>query len=279
MASKNISRRAVIVAAISVSATPRVAGLSIAAARPRQEEKTNDLLELAIAAHGGWDRWRKLTKLTAWATIGGALWALKGKEGKRGSIRIEIDPHREHLEQYPFLGIRGQHSVFEPDRVAVEADDGRILQSRNNPRAAFAGHVLATPWDDLHLVYFSGSAEWTYLTTPFFVKLPGFKTEEIEPWSEAGQEWRRLKVLFPPSIASHSTDQVFYFNKNGILCRHDYIAEVAGGRPAANYASNPKEFGGFVMPTARRVYSRGPDNHPVTDRTIVAIDFHDIRAE
>jgi len=91
-----------------------------------------------------------------------------------------------YVSETPSLGIPGQHSVFEPDRAAVETDDRQILQSRSNPRAPFAGHVLETSWDDLHLVYFSGSAEWTYLTTPFLFRLPGFTTEEIEPWSEPG---------------------------------------------------------------------------------------------
>ena len=40
------------------------------------------------------------------------------------------------------------------------------------------------PWDDLHLAYFSGYAMWNYLNTPFIFALPGFQTEEIEPWDE-----------------------------------------------------------------------------------------------
>jgi hypothetical protein len=41
----------------------------------------NDLLDLALAAHGGWDHWQHHSKLTANASVGGVLWAVKGKDG------------------------------------------------------------------------------------------------------------------------------------------------------------------------------------------------------
>jgi hypothetical protein len=46
----------------------------------------SDQLEKAITAHGGSDRWQKLTKLTAQATIGGRL------GGILNDVRIEVDP-------------------------------------------------------------------------------------------------------------------------------------------------------------------------------------------
>jgi hypothetical protein len=32
---------------------------------------------------------------------------------------------------------------------------------------------------------------------------PGVKSEELEPWQEAGETWRRLKVRLPTDIATH----------------------------------------------------------------------------
>jgi hypothetical protein len=52
----------------------------------------SDQLEKAITAHGGSDRWQKLTKLTAQATIGGRRWPAKGKGGILDDVRIEVDP-------------------------------------------------------------------------------------------------------------------------------------------------------------------------------------------
>ena len=59
------------------------------------------------------------------------------------------------------------------------------------------------------------------LTSPFLLKLANVLTEEIEPWheQEQGDVWSRLKVTFPLEIAIHSAEQVFYFNKKGLLRR------------------------------------------------------------
>jgi hypothetical protein len=50
---------------------------------------------------------------------------------------------------------------------------------------------------------------WTYLPTPFLFAMDGVATEELQPWRENGEMWRRLKVTFPHSIATHSTVQTF----------------------------------------------------------------------
>jgi hypothetical protein len=235
----------------------------------------SDLLDLAIAAHGGWDHWQHLSKLTASASVGGVLWAAKGKDGIVDNLVAEVDCHRQHVV---FISPE-LRSIYSPSRTAIETNDGKIVESRDNPRAAFEGHIEETKWDNLHLVYFSGYAMWTYLTSPFLLKLPNVRTEEIEPWDEQGQVWRRLKATFPPDIATHSTEQVFYFDKKGLLRRQDYNVDVLGGAPSANYASEHKEFSGLDFPTRRRVYRCRPNGQPILDRVIVSIDFREIKAD
>ena len=56
----------------------------------------NDLLDLALDAHGGWDYWQHLSKLTANASVGGVLWALKGKDGILDNLVVEVDCHRQY---------------------------------------------------------------------------------------------------------------------------------------------------------------------------------------
>jgi hypothetical protein len=232
----------------------------------------NDLLELAVAAHGGQKRWQDLRRLSAHVAIGGAVWKLKGWPGAVADSHVDVDPHRQHVEYRPFLGA-DQYSVYEPHRTAIKAASGETVGQREAPRKSFEGHSLTTPWDTQHLVYFSGYAIWTYLTAPFLFKLPGFQTEEVEPWSEDGEVWRRLKVRFPSNVHSHSAEQVFYFDASGILRRHDYSVDIMGGTSSAHYAEEPKEFGGIIFPTKRRVYTRGTDNRPIRDRVAVAIEI------
>ena len=65
---------------------------------------------------------------------------------------------------------------------------------------------------------------WNYLTAPFLVALPDFETEEIDPWQENGETWRRLRVKFPDYIATHSAEETFYVNSQGLVVRMDYNA-------------------------------------------------------
>src|SRR5262249_46939955 len=57
---------------------------------------------------------------------------------------------------------------------------------------------------------------------------PGVESEEVEPWQEAGETWRRLKVRFPADIATHSTEQTLYLDRQGLLRRQDYNVEIDG---------------------------------------------------
>ena len=150
------------------------------------------------------------------------------------------------------------------------------MRERLAPRESFAGHAMNTPWDPLHRAYFNGYAMWTYLTTPFFMAMPGFEVAEITPWQEGGESWRGLRVRFPEAIASHSREQDFYFGPDFLLRRHDYHVDVAGGFPAAQYVSNFIEAQGIRLPGRRRAYLRGPDGQPAHDLLLVAIDLSDV---
>jgi hypothetical protein len=118
---------------------------------------------------------------------------------------------------------------------------------------------------------------WNYLNTPFVFALPGFKTEEIEPWHEYGGKRRRLKVVFPDHIATHCQEQIFHVNGDGLICRMDYSAPVAGGAPTAHYLSEHKDFSGIKIATKRRALRRNADGTAIPDPVFVAIDIADIR--
>jgi hypothetical protein len=114
---------------------------------------------------------------------------------------------------------------------------------------------------------------WNYLTTPFLFAMEGFDVDELPPSRDDGQERRRLKVVFPRSIATHCREQVFYVDDQHLIARLDYVAEVSGGVPAARYLSDYKDFGGIKSATRRRAYPRNPDNTPDLNRLLVGIDI------
>jgi hypothetical protein len=236
----------------------------------------SELLELVLQAHGGLDRWNEFHKITATIVGGGGLWPLKGVVLDPGPREMTVRLHEQWASVSPF-GQPDWHSVFRPDRVTIETANGAVVQERTNPRASFSGHVMNTSWDPLHLAYFNGYAMWTYLTTPFFMAMPGFTVAEIPPWQEGNELWRGLRVRFPDEIASHSKEQDFYFGDNFLLRRHDYQVDVAGGFPAAQYVHDMVEVAGLRYPTKRLAYVRGPNRKPIRDLLLVSIDLSNFR--
>jgi len=235
----------------------------------------SDLATFAMDAHGGLDRWRRLKTVSARLLQGGVLWKLKGQEDVLRDVHVTVDLRKEWASHRPF-GHPDRHTSFQPDRVAIETSNGDVVEERLNPRGSFRGHVLDTPWDSLQLAYFAGYAIWTYLNTPFLFALPGVETEEIQPWEEKGEAWRRLKVTFPAGIATHSAEQTFYFDQHGLLKRHDYDVEISGGTPAAHSVSELEEFSGILVPTKHTIFGRQPDGTSAPEPLVVSIDVSEV---
>jgi hypothetical protein len=236
----------------------------------------SELRELVINAHGGIERWNRVKAIEGDMSITGAMWARKGWPDALKAVLVTADTRHQWISYRPFIS-EGMCSVCTPDRTLIETKDGKPIKDRKNPRAAFDGHTVETRWDDLNLAYFRGYAMWNYLNTPFVFALPGFKTEEIEPWHEDGGKRRRLKVVLPDHIATHCSEQIFHVNDEGLICRMDYSALVAGGAPTAHYLSEHKDFSGIKIATKRRALRRNADGTAIPDPVFVAIDIADIR--
>jgi hypothetical protein len=231
-----------------------------------------DLAQFAIEAHGGLERWNRFSTVSAHLIQGGVFWGAKGKAGVLDDVTVKVDLRNEKVSHWPF-GSPDRRSRFEPQRVALENANGEVLEELLQPRSSFEGHTFQTPWNDLQLAYFVGCAMWTYLNTPFFLARPDIQSEEIEPWKEGGETWRRMKVRFPKDIATHSTEQTLYFDQQGFLKRHDYHVEISGDIAGAHYVSDIKEFSGIVLPTKHRIFGLKPDGHAAAEPLVVSIDI------
>lgn len=121
-----------------------------------------ELLDLVLQAHGGLDRWNTFNRVTATIVGGGGLWPMKGVALDSSPREMTVMLHEEWASVSPF-GQPDWHTVFTPDRVAIETSAGAVVQERLDPRASFTDHVMNTRWDPLHLAYFNGYAIWTYL--------------------------------------------------------------------------------------------------------------------
>jgi hypothetical protein len=234
-----------------------------------------ELLNLALKAHGGLDRWNKVKAIEVVASITGAIWYVKGKPDFLKNVVLTSETRNERVT-VDFPG-QDKRASFEPNRIVIETAQGKLIEARDNPEESFAGQQRETPWNDIHVIYFVGEALWTYLNTPFLYTYEGFTTEEIPSIQVEGETWRRLKVTFPDRVKSHSREQISCFGPDGLLRRHDYTVDILGSATGLNYASDYRDVDGIIVPTKRRVYAYEGDYQLVKEPLLVAIDMGEIK--
>jgi hypothetical protein len=236
------------------------------------------LLAEVIHSHGGADLWRQLRRFSARMSIDGVLLAGKGKADTLKDVVVDGSTRDQFLR---FTGFTApdRRATYRPDRVTVESLDGQVLAARDEPCAAFAGHTDSTRWDDLHLAYYVGYTNWNHFTTPFLLAGEGFVCEELAPWQEDGQTWRRLKVSFPSRIATHSSEQTFYFDRQGQQRCVEYRATAAGGARFVEYTWAQEEFSGIIVPTQRSAFRIASNGQVILDPPSVTVELHDVAFE
>ena len=234
-----------------------------------------ELLNQAVTAHGGLDRWNKVKAIKVAASITGAIWYVKGKPDFLKNVILTVQTGNERVT-VDFPG-QNKRAIFEPHRIVIETTEGILIEARDNPEESFAGQQRETPWGDIHVIYFVGEALWTYLNTPFLYTHEGFTTEEIASIQVEGETWRRLKVTFPDNVKSHTKEQISCFGPDGLLRRHDYTVDILGGATGLNYALDYRNVDGIIVPTKRRVYAYEGDYQLVKEPLLVAIDMGEIK--
>lgn len=236
----------------------------------------NDLLAIALESHGGLHRWNQITRVETDLSITGAIWHFKGQPDILKRVTFSASTEEQSVSLTPFIA-PSLAAVFEEGNVRVEDRKGRVVDIRENAGAGFIGHKIESQWDLFHVAYFASYSIWGYLMAPFLYTYPGFITEELSPWEEGGEQWRRLKITFPNYLACHCRDQISYYGPDGLLRRHDYNPEVLGKAAGANYASDYQNFDGIKVPTKRRVYAHDAVGHRSAEPLLVAIDVQQLR--
>jgi hypothetical protein len=233
------------------------------------------LLDDAIEASGGMARWTKVKRFTLQLSIDGALFS---QMGQAGSFKDIVAEGSTELQSVRLAGLTGSGSsgLYQPDSVTIESLAGEVLQTWPNPRQAFFDSAAKTKWDQLYFVFFCGFSLWNYLTTPFLLAQPGVVVEELSPWSERDQLWRRLRATFPPDVVTHGPDQIFYFDAGGLQRRTDH--DLLGLR-VADYSWAHQTFSDIVVPTLRRSLRLGPDGTAIARPALVDVEIFDASFE
>lgn len=239
-----------------------------------------DLLQRALDAHGGLQKWQAAGQVRVRFRSGGRLFdaRLQGRTISRATrpgavAHFWTDVPRVILEGFPRPGYRG---YFDQGAVRIESGQADRPLHRANAREAFSHMSHKLKWDTLDALYFAGYALWNYVCTPFMLARPGFQLREGQPWHEGGETWRRLEAVFPADIPTHSREQTFFFDERGLLRRLDYTAEVfSRWARSSNYCYDYREMSGVMVPTRRKVTLRGPGGRPLGWPTMVWIEIQD----
>ncbi len=239
------------------------------------------LLDEVLTAHGGLERWRAVTALTAHGRFGGLLRSrFPGNRLAEVEVRVRLAQQHAVFRGFPQAD---RQAVFDRGDVRIETRDGEPISARRNARASFTGLTglrRNLRWDALDATYFAGYAFWNYLSLPLLLTRDGITLTEGDIRSEGGERWRRLEVAFAPHVHTHSVRQTLYIDTGGLVRRHDYVAEPVGRwARAAHYCGEHRRFAGLTFPTRRRVYPRGPGDRALGHPILVALDIDDIEVE
>ncbi|MCK1720780.1 hypothetical protein [Bradyrhizobium sp. 141] len=229
------------------------------------------LLDDVIDASGGMTRWNSLSRFTLHLSIGGTLFADAGHAREFKDVTAEGSTRTQSLR---FTGITGgeRSGSFQPDAITIEKLDGEVLQTWSNPVPAFAEAGSPALADELHLVFFCGVAIWSYLTIPFLLAHPDVVIEELSPWQQSTETWRRLRVQFPPALMTLASEQILYFDQSALQRRADH--ELFGMKVAHTSWAHDN-FGGIVVPTLRRIQATQPDGTVIPRPVLMDVEIFD----
>ncbi len=229
-----------------------------------------DLLNETIEAHGGRERWRRVSAVRGSLSSGGLAFQSRCQPNALKGLAIEVRPHDVAVTLADFVrpGWRGE---WTPELVAIRDESGGLVEQRREPRRHFGGLVDQVYWDKLAVLTFAGYALWNYLTFPFLLERPGVELVRVVPAADRGA---RLDVRFGPGFPTHSERQSFHLDAGRRLVRHDYTADPIGRwAKAANRALRSEVVGGVRFYTRRKVFPRGPGGAVFPFPTLVWIEI------
>jgi hypothetical protein len=232
------------------------------------------LLEDALGASGGLDLWRQMSRYTVHMSVGGVFCSRKCRSARLKDLVVEGSTDQQALEINGFSGLN-QRALYRPDWVALEGPDGQLLKERKAPPQELRERLRTSIWDELELAYYSGYSIWNYIAAPFVLAEPDVTTEELEPGGARADNWRRLRVRFPPRLMTHSSEQTFYFDRDGVLRRLDYTTEHEDTRIAQLFSGHQR-FSGILVPTLSRSLPIAPEGLSPAKRSLVDIEIFDV---
>jgi len=236
------------------------------------------LLDDALAACGGLDRWQTLESFTLHISITGALLAGNGNTALLKDIVVEGST-REPLLRIEGFTAPDKRAVCRPSRVAVEDRHGHILREHRDLHKDSLELTLLTSWDDLAIAYFCGSLIWHNVVAPFVLAGAAFRLNELSSWQEGTESWRRLRAIFPLPYFAPFNDQILYFDRVGLRRRVDVQMAHNVGTAITHCLRAHQPFSRIVIPTLWESLRLWPDGGLYSKRPLLTVEIFDANFE
>jgi len=227
------------------------------------------LREEVLEAAGG-ARWATLRRFTGYLRLDGSLLEPQARPQSLKEIVAEGDLLSRTIR---ISGFSSADVVwtFTPDFVTIQRGDGAFIGARRGA----APRAFRTPRDEAELVYLCGLSIWTCMTAPVVLLGRGARTEDLGPWTEHGETWRRLRVQAPEEALAYSHEAVMYFGADGLLRRTDFEVTCGAPRRLADYASAHHRFSGLTIPTLHRIVERTATPGAAQPKPVLDIEIFD----
>jgi hypothetical protein len=236
------------------------------------------LLEEALRVSGGLDLWRLTRRFALHMSITGSLCTARCSTAQLRELVVEGSTQTQALAIIGFAR-PDLRALYRPDWVALEGQDARRLMERQGSPEQFRSGLRSTAWDELQLAHYCGCLIWNHIETPFILADSDFETKELRPSVARGESLRRLRVVFPARIVTHSSAQTFYFDREGFLRRLDYPAAHDDHTQLVQIFSGHQRFSGFLVPTLSRMLSIDAEGVPVAKPSLLDVEIFDAHFE
>jgi hypothetical protein len=209
------------------------------------------VIERACESHGGERRWRQLELGLELRTLSGLIPRMKGA-GKTfpvpGRVLVRPSVGAAIFQDYPTPGTQGH---FDGGAIWLEDPAGRRHTGAANHRTSFTGWNKWRRWEALDALYFFGYAVTHYHALPF--TLPEGRLVR----HRARADGDTLTIDLPAALHTHSRRQTFHFDPEGLIRRHDYVADIVGWwARGAHFWRDHVRVDGYPVARTRHVVAR-----------------------
>ncbi len=211
-----------------------------------------ELLSSVIEAHGGQKNWDRFSDFAADLGVNGILCDEMGWTGMVPESRLLFSLRKQRT----VISLSGGQGTLlvQPDLVSHMDTHGLYRASLAHPRE----HLLRaerSDWDVLRTAYFFANIIRYSVTAPFLYALPGFLTEEIEPWTEGDETWRGLKIVFPREMEAPVQVQYAHYGSDGLLRRMRSRIDILENLELVSYITSYDQVNGIWIATCQDVFT------------------------